>query len=151
MLTIQSMKPASISGTRHDMPSPAGVSAPLSDRPTVASSASILRGEQPARLAQPAGVVGQERLVDQLRQRRLAGQRRRVDALVADLVQILLTALHRILSLRINPILRAFFLRVYPADSNPRVVHSMSSATVRRSSRAPPKVMPRARSLLVTI
>ena len=88
MLTIQSMKPASTSGTRQEMPSPAGVRAPLSDRPTVVSSASILVGEQPARLAQPAGVVGEERLLDHLRQSGLARQRRRIDPLVADLVQV---------------------------------------------------------------
>ena len=82
------MKPASTSGTRHEMPRPAGVSAPLSDRPTVASSASILVGEEPAGLAQPAGVVGQERLVDELRQAGGRRQRRRVDALVADAVQV---------------------------------------------------------------
>src|SRR5438046_1364224 len=38
---IQSMKPASTSGTRHDMPNPAGVNAPESDRPIVTSSPSI--------------------------------------------------------------------------------------------------------------
>src|SRR6266568_3114705 len=38
---IQSMKPASTSGTRHDMPNPAGVNAPESDRPIVTLSASI--------------------------------------------------------------------------------------------------------------
>jgi len=41
VLMIQSMKPASTSGTRHEMARPAGVRAPLRDRPTVPVSASI--------------------------------------------------------------------------------------------------------------
>ena len=40
------------------MPSPAGVSAPESDRPTVHVGPSIFCGEELAGLAQPAGVVG---------------------------------------------------------------------------------------------
>ena len=53
--TIQSMNPASMSGTRHDMPSPAGVRAPLRARPTVASGASILRVKSwhPSRIRPP--------------------------------------------------------------------------------------------------
>ena len=38
---IQSTKPASMSGISADMPSPAGVSAPVSVRPTVMSASSI--------------------------------------------------------------------------------------------------------------
>src|SRR5262245_9988375 len=53
--TIQSMNPASMSGTKQDMPRPAGVSAPLSARPTVASGASILRTKSwhPSRIRPP--------------------------------------------------------------------------------------------------
>ena len=47
-----------------------------------------LGGEQAAGLAQAAGVVGQERLLDELRQAAGGGQGRRVDALVADPVQV---------------------------------------------------------------
>src|SRR5659263_647254 len=39
--TTQSTNPAFRSGTRHDTPSPAGVSAPVSDSPTVTSGFSI--------------------------------------------------------------------------------------------------------------
>ncbi len=72
------------------MPRPAGVKAPESDRPTVGLLVEVFRGEQPARFAQTAGVVGKKRVFHELRHGGLSRQAGRVDALVADLVQVLL-------------------------------------------------------------
>ena len=57
------------------MPSPAGVMAPVRLMPTVTSGCEHPLGEELARLAQPAGVVGQEGVVDQVGHRLLAGDR----------------------------------------------------------------------------
>ncbi len=63
---IQSTKPAFISGMIAALPSPAGVSAPVSDMPTVPFAGDHLLREKPARLGEPAAVVGLEGGVDQV-------------------------------------------------------------------------------------
>ena len=73
---IQSTKPASISGMRLLIPSPAGVIAPVR---LIADRDLRLQhplGEQVAAFPQPAGVVGKERVVDQVGDGFVAGDRR---------------------------------------------------------------------------
>ena len=72
------------------MPSPAGVSAPRERQADRAVVREHLADEELAALAQPAGVVREERGVDEVGGGDAGGHRRRVDPLAADLVQELL-------------------------------------------------------------
>jgi hypothetical protein len=77
---IQSIKPALIKGISADMPSPAGVKAPVSVTPTVTSGSRHLLRKQPARFTQTGRVVSDECGVDEIGKFGLAGYRGGIDA-----------------------------------------------------------------------
>ena len=95
------------------MPSPAGVSAPVSVMPTVTSGSSIFFVNSCARLAQPRRVVREERVVDQIGDALLAVDATRIDALAAQKPALLVRRVRRTRALPLlgRPLLLAPWVR----------------------------------------
>ena len=88
MEMIQSMNPASISGTRQETPSPAGVSCAAQSQADGTFFRQHLLDKELTAFAQSAAVVGEHDLVHYLGQRHIRDKRWRVDPLLANRVKV---------------------------------------------------------------